>query len=143
MPSRRVPGAGSAGFALLEAVVALTVFAGAATALYGLFNADLAALQRTGDAARQMSAAWRAVEYLSATDPREEPEGRIRFDGLDAVWSTRLLRPPRRSRTAIGNPGYFDVGLYEVEFSLHDDGRSIGTWRMRVAGYEKVRGPSP
>ena len=58
---------------------------------------------------------------------------------MDVVWTARLLRPVRQSQTATGGRGYFEVGLYEIEFAIGDRGRSLGTWRMRVVGYEKVR----
>lgn len=143
MRRRRGTTASPAGFALLEAVVALAVFAGAAMALYSLFNTNLVALFRAGDVTRQMSAARHAVQHLSSIDPRDEGTGRIRFDGLDVDWSARLLQPVRQSQTAIGNRGYFEVGLYEVEFALSDRGRPLGVWRLRVPGWEKVRGPAP
>ena len=59
------------------------------------------------------------------------------------LWSARLLEPPRQSQTVTGERGYFEIGLYEVEFELRDAGRSLGTWRMRVPGYERVREPAP
>ena len=124
-------------------MVALAVFAGAAMALYSLFNTNLVALLRAGDVTRQMSAARHAVQHLSSIDPRDEGTGRIRFDGLDVDWSAKLLQPVRQSQTAIGNRGYFEVGLYEVEFALSDRGRPLGAWRLRVPGWEKVRGPAP
>ena len=132
----------SKGFTLLETMVALVVFAAAAMALYGLLNSNLIALARAHDVARQAPALRNAIEHLSSINPREEGEGRTRLDGVEVSWSSRLVEPVRESQTATGGRGYFEVGLYEVEFSLRDAERSLGTWRLRVAGYEKVREPT-
>ena len=120
-------------------MVALAIFTGGALALYGLFNSNLIALGRAHDVSRQLPAAYRAIEFLSALDPRDESSGRVEIDGLNLTWSARLLEPARQSRTPTGGMGYFEIGLYEVEFSLDEGGRALGTWRMRVAGHEKVR----
>ena len=136
---KRSPASRSAGFGLLETVVALAIFTGGALALYGLFNTNLIALGRAHDASRQLPAAYRAIEFLSAVNPRDASTGRIEIDGLNLTWSARLLEPARQSQTATGGMGYYEIGLYEVEFSLEEGGRSLGTWRMRVAGHEKVR----
>ena len=135
------PAGRSAGFTLLETVVALVIFTGGAMALYALFNTNLMALVRVHDVSRQMPAARHAIEYLSSINPREQDSGKVEIDGMEVVWSARLVQPPRDSQTLIGGRGYYEVGLYEVEFAMSDGDRSLGTWRMRVPGYEKVREP--
>ena len=130
----------SAGFTLLEAVVALTIFSAGALTLYGLFNTNLVALQRVRDVTSHLPAAHRAVTHLSAIDPRYRPEGRIEFDGYAVAWSARLLEPVRQGQSAIGLRGNYEIGLYRVEFTLSDLGRTVGTYRLRLVGHEKVRG---
>ena len=121
----------------------MVVFAGAAMALYGLFNTNLIALGRAHDVSRQMSAAHHAVEYLAGINPHEERAGQLTVNGIDIVWSASLLEPARQSQTVTGERGYFEVGLYEILFEPTVDGRSLGTWRLRVPGYRKVREPVP
>lgn len=143
MPARRRSGPRirPKGFTLLETLVALVIFAGAAMALYGLFNTNLITLARAHDVSRQMPAARHALEYLSSINPREEGAGSFEFDGIDVVWSAKLLQPVRQSQGVTGGRGYFELGLYEVEFVMSERGRSMGTWRVRLVGYEKVREP--
>ena len=129
----------SQGFTLLETMVALVIFTGAAMAVYALFNTNLVALARAQDVSRQILAVRHSVEYLSSINPREEREGRIDLHGVDIVWASRLLQPVRQSQTATGGRGYYEIGLYEIEFAISDRGRSLGTWRIRAVGYEKVR----
>ena len=142
MRRRSGPARPAPGFTLLESVVALVIFTAAAMALYGLFSTNLIALARSHEISRQMPAARHAVEYLSSMNPREEGSGSFAFDGIDVAWSARLLQPRRQSQGRTGGLGYFEVGLYEVEFSMSEGGRRMGTWRMRLVGYEKVREPA-
>ena len=132
----------SRGFTLLETMVALVVFAAAAMALYGLFNTNLVGLVRAHDVSRQMPAARQVIEHLSSINPREEGAGSIELDGVRVAWSAKLVEPARQSQSAVGGLGYFEVGLYELELTMHEGERPLGTWRMRVVGYEKVREPS-
>lgn len=130
------------GFTLLETMVAMVVFAGAAMALYALFNTNLIALARAHDVSRQMPAVRHAVEYLASINPREEGDGAFEIDGIEVAWSASLLQPVRQSQSVTGGRGYFEVGLYEVEFTMSERGRPMGTWQMRIVGYEKVREPA-
>ena len=123
-------------------MVALVIFTGAAMVLYGLFNTNLMALARAHDVSRQMLAARHTIEYLSSINPREADAGQFEFDGLDVVWSAQLLQPVRQSQNAIGGRGYFELGLYEVEFVMRERQRPLGTYRMRIIGHEKVREPA-
>ena len=123
-------------------MVALVVFAAAAMALYGLFNTNLIALARAHDISRQVPAVRNAIEYVSSINPREQGAGRVELGGVEVSWSSKLLQPVRQSQSALGGLGHFEVGLYEVELTLRDGERSLGTWRMRVVGHEKVRNPS-
>ena len=129
----------SAGFTLLEAIVALTIFSAGALTLYGLFNTNLVSLQRSREVTAHLPAARRAVTHLSAIDPRHQPEGRLEFDDYAVVWSTRLLEPVRQGQNASGRMGLYEIGLYRVEFTLSEFDRSVGTYRLRRIGYEKVR----
>ena len=129
------------GFTLLETMVALVIFTGAAMALYGLFNTNLIALVRVHDVSRQMPAVRHAIEYLSSINPRETDAGQFEFDGVKVAWSATLLQPVRQSQNVTGGRGYFEVGLYEIEFVMSERGRPLGTYQMRVVGHKKVREP--
>ena len=129
----------SAGFTLLEAIVALTIFSAGALSLYGLFNVNLAALQRVRDVTAHLPAARHALAHLSAIDLRRQEEGRLEFEDYSVAWSARLLEPERKGQSPYGRMGLYDVGLYRIEFSLSERGRPVGTYRLRRTGSEKVR----
>ena len=133
----------AAGFTLLETVVALAVFAAGAMALYGLFNTNLIALGRVQVTTEQLPVARTAIEVLASVNPWHEPEGEFEIDGRQVIWSARLVQPIRHGQTNAGIMAGFDFGLYDIEFTIADKGRRLGTWRMRSVGYERVRGLPP
>lgn len=129
------------GFTLLEAAVALAIFATVGMVLYGLYNTNLVALVRVQDSARQIPVVRHAVEYLSTVNPVEQQEGEFSFDAFDIRWQATLVEPKRKGQNAFGYAGYYDIGLYDVQFDVSEGERAVGSWRLRLVGYEDVRGP--
>ncbi|MBF2760389.1 MAG: hypothetical protein ISN28_08980 [Ectothiorhodospiraceae bacterium AqS1] len=132
------------GFSLLEAVVALAVFAGVGMSLYALLNNSLLGLSRAKDVAHQEAAVYRAFDYLHAINPRMQPQGQADIGGNYLVkWTSTLVEPVRQSQGTQGGKGLFEVGLYAVDIELiHNEEsteRSVGEYRLRLVGYEKVR----
>lgn len=130
------------GFTLLEAVVAMAIFAAAGMALYALFNTNLISLGRAQDATGQIPTVHRAMEYLSAIDPAVQPLGQIEFDGYDVTWSSRLMEPVRESQTVQGYRGYHELGLYEITFDINRLGALVASHRLRVVSHRQIRWPS-
>ncbi len=128
------------GFTLLETVVAMALFASAGMVLYALFNSNLIALNRAQDVTRQAPVVRQAMERLSAVNPWWHNEGRFEIDGFAVAWTASLVAPVRQGQSKFGELADFDIGLYDVEFQIRDQSRLLGTWRMRVVGYEKARG---
>ena len=127
-------------FTLLESCIALAIFAAGAIALYGLLDTNLFALGRANDVSRQSLVVRNAVEHLSAINPMLQPKGHLGFGTAQVEWKSTLVEPVRPGQAQSGGMGDFDLGLYEVEFTVTEEGRTLGTWQMRVAGYKKVRG---
>ena len=113
------PASRQRGFTLLETMVALVIFTGAALALYALFNTNLIALTRAHDVSRQMPAVRHAIEHLSSINPRDEGEGRFEIDGLDVAWSATLLEPPRQSQDHHRRPRLLRGGA--LRDRVHDE----------------------
>ena len=133
----------ASGFALLEAIVAIVLFAAAGMALYGLFNTNLISLLRVHDVSREGPVVRYAMERLSAVDPRRSEAGSFEVDGFEVTWTARLVEPVRQGQNVMGVLGDFEVGLYDIDFHITDHGRRLGTWRLRRVGFEKVRGFAP
>lgn len=130
------------GFTLLEAVVAMAIFAAAGMALYALFNANLISLGRAQDVTGQIPAVHRAMEYLAAIDPAEQPVGQIELDGYDVVWSSRLMEPVRDSQTVQGYRGYHELGLYEITLDINRLDDLVASHKLRVISHRQVRWPT-
>ena len=127
------------GFTLLEAVVALAIFSAGAMALYGLYGANLMGLTRAGDVAGQLPIVEQAVERLSSIDLRHQAEGRFDAGPAEISWTATLVEPPRQSQSVSGYAGAFEIGLYQVDFEVVEDGRVLGSWQMRLASHQRVR----
>ena len=108
-------------------------------ALYGLFNNNLIGLGKAADIARREPAVLRALEHLSSINIREQPIGELEIGGFDIAWSSNLVEPVRQGQSPEGFLGGFEIGLYDVDIELSRNGRPDGTYRMRLAGYQKVR----
>ena len=133
----------TAGFSLLETVVALAIFAAGAMSIYGLFNTNLIALGRVQATTEHLPVARNAIEVLSTVNPWHHKEGQFEVDGYQVVWVATLVQPIRHGQTNAGMMAGFDLGLYEIEFAIVDGERRSGSWRMRSVGYERVRGLGP
>lgn len=128
-----------AGFTLLEAIVAIAIFAGGGMALYGLLNTNLVGIGKAADVSRREPAVLAAVEHLSAINIREQPAGQMEMAGFDIAWSSNLVEPVRQGQSAAGYVGAFEIGLYDVVIELSRNGRLDSTYRLRLAGYRAVR----
>lgn len=137
------------GFTLLEAAVALALFATVGMALYTLYNTNLITLLRVQDSSRQVPVVRHAIEYLATVNPAEQQEGEFAFNGFDVRWQASLVEPTRKGQNAFGLVGYYDIGLYDVRFEITEEARPdgrvrpVGSWNLRLVGYEDVRGPPP
>ena len=83
------------------------------------------------------------MEYLSSINPAEQKSGEFSFDGFDIRWQADLIEPVRKGQNAFGSIGIYEVGLFEARFDVTEEDRPVGTWRLRLVGYENVVGPPP
>lgn len=129
-----------AGFSLLEAIVALTIFAICAMALYGWMAVNQAALVRVEARDRMVQDGRAALAMLEAVNPMEEPEGERQLPGgLDVRWSSREIAPRTEGLGPSGVRLVFDLALYDLDVRLLRDGREIDRFALRRAGWETVR----
>lgn len=131
-----------AGFTLLEAMVALVILASASMSIYALFNTNLITLTRVRETTQEIPLARHAIRYLSAMNLTAPASGEFEVDGALIRWNAELVEPYRQSQNGRGFMGYFQLGLYNVTFTIFADGEALGTHELRVVGHEKVREPS-
>jgi len=130
------------GFTLLEAIVAMVILTSASLALYSLFNTNLITLGRVQQVSSEVPLVEQATQHLLAMNLTQAAAGEFEVDGARVVWSAELLEPYRQSQNVRGFIGYFQLGLYTVEFAISNKNELLGSYTLRLVGYEKVREPS-
>jgi len=131
---------GQAGFSLLEAIVALTIFSICAMALYAWMSVNQTALIRIQAHDASVRDGRAALAALELVNPMEEPEGnRTLPGGLEVRWSSSEIVPRAPGTGAGGGQLVFDVALYELDVAALRKGREVAHFKVRRAGWETVR----
>jgi prepilin-type N-terminal cleavage/methylation domain-containing protein len=139
--TRATPGSARAqgGFTLLEAIVALTIFAICAMALYGWLAVNVNALLRTGARSDALRDDRVALAVLEPVNPMTEPKGeRILPGGLSVRWSGKEI-DRRSSVSAAGTPLAFDLALYDLDVEVRRGNRRVDRFTVRRAGWVTAR----
>jgi len=127
------------GFTLLEAVIALAIFAMGATALYGWINTNLISLARADQVTQRSSAMESAIEYMSMIDPEVQPEGIDTIGNLQIKWqaSTPLYKADvldEQNQKTINQ-----AAIYPTIVTLSRDDKIFYQFQMSLLGIKKVR----
>lgn len=131
---------GQAGFSLLEAIVALTIFSICAMALYAWMSVNQTALVRVQARDAAVRDGRAALAVLELVNPMDETTGsRSLPGGLEVRWSSRELVPRAPGMGMVGTPLVFDMALYEMEVSALRQGRVVARFNVRRAGWKTVR----
>ncbi len=140
--------ANSRGFGLLEAIVALALFAGAGMALFAWINTSISSATRLQETELVTRVTALATEWIQTVNPVLEQGGEVMLDdGLRLHWNAR----PLTSRVAVapfpgGESTPFQLALFEVEvLASHPQLsrehaltlRRLGVWREPVAVYRE------
>lgn len=132
--------AGAAGFSLLEAIVALTVFSVCAMALYGWLAVNQSALLRVQASDAAVRDGRSALAALEAVNPMAEPEGeRSLPGGLEVRWTSEEIAEREPGTGPGGTQLIFDLALYELDVQVLREGREVRRFAVRRAGWEAVR----
>lgn len=131
------------GMTLLEAIVALTLMAMGAMALFAWMGTSARAVDRAAANASRLTVERSALAVVETINPMVEPEGRREFPGLAVSWTSTAVAAPRPGRGPGGPMTVFDVALYDVTVSAEDgDGRSAG-FTVRRMGWVTARSMEP
>lgn len=124
------------GFTLLEAIVALVIFAMGAFALYGWLSTNLITMQRARAGSEALVVRQSALELVGDVNPMLNPSGEREAGALRVQWTSTPLEPPKRGRVQIGGPSPYMVGLYQMVVNVRLGNRDIGQFSMRQLGYQ-------
>ena len=123
------------GFTLLEAIVALVIFAMGAFSLYGWLSTNLITLDRARSGSEALVVKQSALELLRDVNPMLTPSGEREAGSLQVQWTAEPLQPTRRGSSQIGGPSRYEVGLYQMQVRVRDGGREVGEFSLRQLGY--------
>ena len=109
------------GFALLEAIVALTLLAGTGLALFSWIQQNTQAASRLRTVEIQTRLQMSAQSLVQLVNPTITPEGAIDAGDLRVTWRAELLESERRNHS-FGEQaqGPFRVGLYRLDVKAQD-----------------------
>ena len=129
------------GFTLLEAIVALVIFASVGSALYAWIGTTLNGLNRI-EAARQADEATQAaLAMLETVNPMLEPEGTRTAGHYSISWTSEALAPPVDGLSPGGGLSLYKVGLWRLQVTVDGGGEPI-RFATRRTGWQQVREPA-
>ncbi|MEP5766266.1 MAG: prepilin-type N-terminal cleavage/methylation domain-containing protein [Halieaceae bacterium] len=123
------------GFTLLEAIVAMTVFATSALGLYSWINSMMIGTARFDAIAIESTDVDNALSYLEVLNPMETPSGSKQLGAAILSWQSELVEPVRPGNMVRSN----EFGLYELTVKLERDGTPDQTFKLRQVGYRKLQ----
>jgi general secretion pathway protein I len=129
---KRVPRQG--GFTLLEAVVAMTIFATSALGLYAWINSMMIGTARFDEIVIETTDVNNAVDFLSLVNPMEQPDGEQQLGALTVRWQSELVEPVRPGNMV----STFEFGLYRLDVSLERTGAQPKALELIQVGYRAL-----
>lgn len=132
----------SAGFTLLEAIVALVIFAAVASALYSWVAVNVRAVGQVEMARQRDEAIDAALAMLQHINPVEQREGVIEAGHFEISWSSELIAGPLAGLSPAAGVSLYEVSLFQLHVAVFDGSRSH-FFSTRKAGWRQVWEGSP
>jgi len=130
----------SAGFTLLEAIVALTVMALALIPLITFIAQSSDQLMRAAEANERSIVTQSVLALMDPINPLAEPEGMLPLDEeIGVSWRSELIVQPNEAGLAGTLLPGFRVGFYGVTVSVTRGEQPWFDFRMRKVGYQNLR----
>jgi len=128
-----------AGTTLLEAIVALTLLAIGAMALFAWMGTHARSFDRVSANADRLSMERSALAIIESLNPMAEPRGRRDIAGLTIEWEARALTPTTPGRGPGGPMTVFDVALYDVDVEAVERDGETARFTVRKLGWVTAR----
>ncbi|MGK0440271.1 MAG: general secretion pathway protein I [Pseudohongiellaceae bacterium] len=128
------------GFTLLEAVVAIAIFAMGATALYSAINTHLKTLERIDHVNTRNSAIESAIEFMSTVDPVTTPQGQAKIGEMTLMWEATA---PIYAADVLDEQNIKTINqasLFDTAVSLSRQGDLISVFNITLLGVNKAKG---
>ncbi|WP_052417517.1 PulJ/GspJ family protein [Cellvibrio mixtus] len=127
------------GFTLLEAVVAMAIFAIGATALYSWVNTNMITLTRADEIAQRSSAIESAIEFMGTIDPEVNPSGHMQLGDLIIDWQTAEAQFAGDVLDEVNQKTINQAAIYPSTVVLSRAGKTFYRFNMSLIGIKKVR----
>jgi len=127
------------GFTLLEAVVAMAIFAMGATALYGWINTNLITLARADQVIQRASAVESAIEFMGMVDPVVQPQGITEMGTLRIQWETTAPLYVSDVLDEQNQKTINQAAIYPATVTLFRSDKQLFQFQMSLIGVKKVR----
>jgi len=139
-----MPARATAGFTLLEAIVALTVMAVALIPLVSFIAQSSDQLMRAGEANERSIVMQSALALLDPVNPMAEPEGTLPLDDtIDISWASETIAAPPEGALVRTPLAGFRMGFYGVTVSVTRNQQPWFDFKMRKVGYQNLRQGTP
>lgn len=129
------------GFTLLEAIVALSILAMAAMALYGWLNSNLLLLKRVDEVYQSVEAVESALEWVSVLDPYLQPDGEQEIAGALVTWRFVPMGGSLPAKDMHGNLSVNDAQLFRAEVEIHRGDKRLARFDVVQLGLQAKRSP--
>lgn len=140
MTVMRHPLARTAGFTLLEAIVALVLISSAGLALFGWINGNIMALTRIHDANARSEATVNVLEYMNRVNPMLSPEGKAPLGTYSIQWRSRPISDVADGADYPVGTSPYQLALYSTTVSVTSErGQEWFEFQLQQVGYKKVR----
>lgn len=130
----------SAGFTLLEAIVALTVMAVALIPLVTFIAQSADQLVRAAEANDRSLVTQSVLALMDPVNPMAEPEGSLPLDDdINVSWRSEEIAPPAEGALIGTQLNGFRVGFYGVTVTVTREAAPWFDFTMRKVGYQNLR----
>jgi general secretion pathway protein I len=130
---------GSAGFGLLEAIVALALIAATGLALFSWVDTNLAEASRLRerDAAARLQMA--AVEFMGSVNPLAEPRGQRSLAQVTLSWQASPQGPEVPGLGFTGLPTTYRLQLFDTAVDARDTRSGAATrFTLTLLGFRRA-----
>ncbi|MEM8770363.1 MAG: hypothetical protein AAGD92_01825 [Pseudomonadota bacterium] len=123
------------GFSVLEALAAIALIAAAFLPLLALQGQLARTVIATERAETRLAHKQSALNYLRVLNPTLQPQGTEVFGDAQLSWTARPISDEKPALGNGGEPGRFNIRLYEIDARItYADGRET-TFSIRSMGW--------
>lgn len=122
---------------MIEAVVAIVVIGMTVMPITLLISQSLDQLRRVAEANTRAAVVESALSIMDPVNPLETPTGQVEMGDISLSWNSEVLVPPNTNIQIGSGLAGFELGFYDVEVELSEEGRSSFSFSLRKVGYKR------